>query len=128
MEQSVRKEKVKQLKKQCKRLAADGVACRNKIRETSGMDRYHAWDEKRAVGDVARIHYIAYGLLRGRDYGTIEQKTCDGGDAWAVHCRAQAVSRILQSYCIEAEHEHWSVENVERLLNAGRDKVRSSGR
>ena len=95
---NVRKEKVLKLKNRCKRLAADGVACRNKINESTGIDRYRAWEEKREIGVVARIHYIAYGLIRGRDYSTIEQKTYDGDDrySWVFNRRLKLVTNAFK--------------------------------
>jgi hypothetical protein len=123
-----RKKQVAKLKAKCKELAAAGVDCRKKINETAGKERYDAWDEKRKVGRTARIHYIAYGLLRGRDYGTIEPKVNDQGDCYAVTFRAERVAKVLQEYCTEAEHDRWTKEHVEELLRKRpATKVRSDG-
>jgi len=128
---SQRKKQVAKLKAKCKELAAAGVTCRKTIGETSGKERYDAWEEKRAIGSTARIHYIAYGLIRGRDYVTIEAKTNDHGDDWALTCRIKAVTKILQEYCIEGERAYWTREHVEKLLRTPAQdtgtKVRSDG-
>lgn len=113
---TVRKQKIQKLKEKCKSLAVYGKLCRNKINETTGRERYDSWDEKRAIGAKARIHYIAYGLIRGRDYGIIEKHVNDYGDEWAPKVRAKNVAKVLQEYCIEAEHDYWTVEQVEKLL------------
>lgn len=125
---SIRKQKVLELKEKCKSLAVYGVICRNKINETSGRERWDAWEEKRAIGTQTRIHYIAYGLIRGREYSTIEPKINDHNDPCALPYRARAVAGILQQYCIEGERGLWTTEYVEKLLRGETPtKVRSNG-
>jgi hypothetical protein len=50
---------------------------RKKIQASTGMDRWHAWVEKRSYGEDTRHLLLAYGYLRGRPYGTCEKKCGD---------------------------------------------------
>jgi hypothetical protein len=50
-------------------------AARAKIRETSGLDRYEAWTEKRSVGAHTRDLLLAYAFLRGMPYRVCEPIT-----------------------------------------------------
>lgn len=118
-----RKQKIRQLKEACKYHAAEGVGYRKLINKTTGMERYHMWDEKRDVGETARIHYIAYCLLRGRDYAKMESIVNDHGDTYAVTIRIRQVVATIQLYCIEVERDFWTKEHVGTILRTGNGEV-----
>lgn len=50
-----------------------GTSIHNRIRKAKGLKRNALWDKKRRLGDYNREHLIAYGLLRGVPYGSIEK-------------------------------------------------------
>lgn len=50
-----------------------GTSIHNRIRKAKGPKRNELWNEKRRLGDYNREHLIAYGLLRGVPYGSIEK-------------------------------------------------------
>jgi hypothetical protein len=96
------------LKTQIKTLAAEGTAIRARIRESSGRARYDAWNEKRAVGDEARAHLLAYALLRGRAYAAVESST-----------RAAPSPRVLHQVLaqqVPARAGEWSLEAIAAWL------------
>jgi hypothetical protein len=52
---------------------AEGISIHKRIRKSFGDKRNELWQQKRELGHHARIHLIAYGLLRGIPYNKIEQ-------------------------------------------------------
>lgn len=48
-----------------------------KIRKLEKWEKYHAWNEKRQLGDYARHHLLAYGFLTGRAYKELEPNVED---------------------------------------------------
>ena len=60
------------LKARIKDAAARGRAVRHRINEAAGLERYALWNEKRSIGDEARVALLAYGFLRGVPYRRIE--------------------------------------------------------
>lgn len=47
---------------------------RKKIHASKGMDRWHAWREKRDYGEETRHLLLAYGWMRGLPYEACEKK------------------------------------------------------
>jgi hypothetical protein len=54
-------------------LQAAGTSLHNRIRKAKGPKRNELWNEKRRLGCYNREHLIAYGLLRGVPYRSIER-------------------------------------------------------
>lgn len=54
-------------------LQAAGITFHSRIRKAKGPKRNELWSEKRRLGCYSREHLIAYGLLRGIPYGSIER-------------------------------------------------------
>lgn len=52
-------------------------ALRKAIHESSGMDRWYAWQEKRSFGRETRHLLLAYAFLRGVPYARAEPKCGD---------------------------------------------------
>lgn len=52
-----------------------GVSIRQMIARASGDRKSQLWAEKRLLGAYCREHLVAYGLLRGRDYLSIEKSS-----------------------------------------------------
>lgn len=75
------------LKAKVKGLAVEGGFCRRQIRKTKRERRDQWWTMKRVVGDTARDHLLAYGLLRGLPYAAIERPRADN---------APSAARVLQ--------------------------------
>ena len=53
-------------------------------RPETGQERYDLWRSKRQTGSNARYAYLAYGMLRGKAYLTIESKCEVMPNAWAI--------------------------------------------
>ncbi len=64
------------------REAESKVICK-KIQESSGRDRYDAWNEKRSYGDDTRGLLLASGFVRGIPYKVIEAKVGERREAYA---------------------------------------------
>lgn len=62
------------LKNEVKRLAEHGRAIAHEIRKSSGLDRYHLWNEKRSIGTDARYALLAYACIRGVPYERVEAR------------------------------------------------------
>lgn len=60
------------LKTEIKALAAAGKYLRIAAEHNKGDVRRNLRDKKSAYGDQARLHYLAYGFLRGRKHSEIE--------------------------------------------------------
>lgn len=121
---TAKRRKIEKLKDKCKEFAKAGVEQRKLINASSGLERHKAWEKKREIGQEARLHYIAYGLLRGKDYHTIEPKIRnDGSEWWTVPLRAKRVAKVLQEYSIEVERDKWTEKYVEELIQPKRDQV-----
>ena len=59
-------------------------AARTTIRETSGLDRYDAWNKKRGIGAHTRDLLLVYAFLRGMPYRRVEPVTRNGEPAWGI--------------------------------------------
>lgn len=115
---------IRELKEKCKELARQGVEQRKRIQDLSGIERYKAWDAKRDIGDEARIHYIAYALLRGKDYAKMEPNAKYERMSFGV--LARHVSETLKKdYLYEQEYEEFSKANVKKLLLGHENEVRN---
>lgn len=88
---------VSSLKSEVVRFADEGRAARKVIQATTHEARYAAWNEKRAVGEAARIAMLAYAFARGVPYRVVEptarEKPADYGRTPA-EWRREFASRI----------------------------------
>ena len=87
--------------------------CRKRIQESSGMDRYWNWVEKRGIGDDTRYLYLALAILRGRSYGSIEPKCREGNEPSASRLHGVIVGALPQDCPEKAE---WTKERVKAWL------------
>lgn len=63
---------VSSLKSEVVRFAREGNAARKLIQSTTREARYDAWNEKRAIGEGARVALLAYAFARGVPYRVVE--------------------------------------------------------
>lgn len=104
------------LKQEVKVYAADGQAIRRKIQglgkaPETGPERSSLWEEKRGVGAEARHSLLAYGLLRGVSYKTMESKVREGNEPSA----SLILDRIHWALGKDKAAE-WTLERVTSLL------------
>jgi hypothetical protein len=90
------------LKAKIKGLATAGVHSRIFINATVKEARMHHWLVKRQIGDDARSHMLAYGILRGISYLKMEP-----------NCRADNspnAQRIFE--IVKAHSDFWSAKKL----------------
>jgi hypothetical protein len=58
-------------------LAREGAGVRVKIQKARDRERYDLWNEKRSIGDSARVALLAYAFLRGTPYRNVESRCRD---------------------------------------------------
>ena len=73
-------------------------AARGRIRDSHGMDRWQAWNEKRAVGDDTRSMLLALAMLKGRFYHVVERRT---------HTKPSVREVVHYSGASQADVEAW---------------------
>ena len=88
-------------------LQLEGATIHNRIRKTKGQTRHELWLRKRQLGKVCREHLIAYAMLRGVPYLSVEK------------CGEFNRPEFLKVYALIQEHASW---NEKRDLT--QDKVR----
>ncbi len=87
----------KLFKEKIKALAGQSAEARKEIRSSKGMDRWHAWEGKRSIGQSARAVYLAYAYFRGVPYRVLEPKCLeDSGDTTKFYLR-QEIFAVLTS-------------------------------
>lgn len=70
-------ERIIHLRVKIKNLADEARTIREEARKTSGMAKWRLNNHRtEVVRPAARTNLLAYGLLRGRPYSSIEQKCC----------------------------------------------------
>lgn len=80
---------IKLLKSSIKALAAEGLEIHKQIIALrsvpdSGPDRDQLWRKKRDLGSRTRAKLLAYAMLRGRSYASVEPKCRVGNAPWAL--------------------------------------------
>lgn len=114
----LKKQQLLTLKAKIKGLAEGGCRCRKFINATSHETKAHHWDEKRSIGREARYHLIAYGLLRGLEYDTIEPNSNkDMLASWLFDFNYLA--QICQRHCHWSDRSKWTPANLQRLMISG---------
>jgi hypothetical protein len=128
---NLKKQQLLSLKAKIKGLAEGGARARAFIHAAKGDKRYRRWDEKRAIGLEARYHLLAYGLLRGIPYETLEPNSTK---YYSLYARAKGIgdpmvfggyklnynylAQICQHHC-GWEQSKWSPANIQRLIRTG---------
>lgn len=106
------------LKAKIKGLAEGGCRCRKFINASTHEAKARHWDIKRAIGQEARYHLIAYGLLRGLSYDTIEPNS--NKDLLAGYLFDYSyLAQIVQHHCYYYDKSKWSPANLQRLITTG---------
>lgn len=104
------------LKAKIKGLAEEGRRTRKFIHNSSHQKRYRHWVVKRAIGQEARYHLLAYGLLRGVPYEVIEPNS----EPWGVrYLDYSYLAMIIQRHCHYYDCPMWNPANIERLVRTG---------
>ena len=93
-----------------KGLALEGQRTRKFINVSEKDVKDGHWKIKRAIGQDARYHLIAYGLLRGREYRTIERCAEDNRP------HASTIESVLRQHLSLYEMRQWTVAKIENLL------------
>lgn len=104
------------LKAKIKGFEAVAEKTRKKIQSTSGLRRAKAWTTKRELGNYARNHLLAYGLLRGVPYSALEPKCSPANEAVL---QIDVIRQIIAEHVSKWEFAKWSEEKVKQLLTRG---------
>ena len=115
---NLKKQQLLSLKAKIKGLAEGGIRCRKFIQASKGDERYRRWNEKRALGQEARYHLIAYGLLRGMAYDKIEPNSNKDMLA-SYNFDYNYLAQICQRHCHYGDRGMWSPANLQRLIKTG---------
>ena len=91
-------------------LQAAGITLHSRIRKAKGPKRNELWNEKRRLGCYNREHLIAYGLLRGIPYGSIERCAKDNKP------NAERVFELMKAHGDWKVARELTVEKVQELL------------
>lgn len=76
-------------------LQAEGITIHNQIRKSKGLKRHELWLRKRLLGKVCREHLIAYALLRGVPYLSVEK------------CGEFNRPKFLKIFALIQDHASW---------------------
>lgn len=102
--------KLRVLKAKIRGLEAEGRSIRAQINRSSGSRKDQLWLLKRELGYYTRHHLIAYGLLRGVPYESIEPRTA------TVYMNFVLVHEIITDSVQLWHKKDWTVERVYKLL------------
>lgn len=104
------KKAISELKAEIQIFTANGREIGKRIRQSSGLDRFQLWNEKRWLGKDARIRLLAYACLRGRPYACVERKVRQGNEpsATAIHNIIVVLDDI--------QKDEWTRERVKAWL------------
>lgn len=94
-----------------------GQRLRSRITRTNGDVRHALWNRKRDLGDHARVHLIAYGLLRNVPYERIE-----GRCAKENKPNPAAVQSVIHAHVYPWQKSEWPIERVAGLLGQGDER------
>ncbi len=100
-----KKSELSGLKEEIKRLAEEGRSWNARVQALRGPERHAARQEKAGVGHVARTALLAYALLRGVPYTSLEARTRDGIGGWMQSCVAGVVRKHRPDPISEEEIE-----------------------
>jgi len=114
----IKKQDLLILKAKIKGLATEGYRCRKFINANVKEKRAHHWDVKRSIGKEARYHLLAYGLLRGLAYDTMEPNSNKDMMA-SYHFDYNYLAQICQKHCYYMDKGKWSPANLQRLMTTG---------
>ncbi len=87
----LKKSELAVLREEIKSAASEGRATNALIREARGDERRALRDRKGSIGQDARVLLLAYALLRGVPYTSLERTTRD--TAWQAGWLANGVAR-----------------------------------
>ncbi len=89
-----------EIREKVKGLASDGKVKNVLVSASSGPDRHAAREAKRGIGDAARIWLLAYAMLRGVPYESLERTTRTA--SWRMKHILDEVSGIVREHRPEA--------------------------
>lgn len=127
---------IKQIRTTLKTLAAEKPRLRAEVqalkygpdglrRPETGQQRYWLKQEYNwSVRPEVRATMLAYGLLRGVPYRTMEPKSCAGELQYMIGRVLKAIHRAIGDD--EALKAEWSIDRVESLINDGVDTLAPS--
>lgn len=100
-----KKSKFPEIKAELKQREAESRAIRKQIHESSGMERWGFWADKRRYGSDTRDLLLGYAFLRGVPYRVCEAKTLPNSGPYAtciqrcLQARGQAVdAKVIESW------------------------------
>jgi len=99
------------LRSAVKGYAKEGISLAKEISKNKGNERSLLRKIKNSLGSYTRECYIAYGLIRGVPYKSIEKK-CD------LRCKptAKEIKRVIENYCPYHYSRKFTLENIEQYL------------
>ena len=84
--------KYPEIKAELRQREQESRAIRKQIHESSGLERWNFWQDKRRYGADTRDLLLTYAFLRGRPYRTVEAKTVPNSGPYAG-----SIQRCLQA-------------------------------
>ncbi len=114
----IKKKELLTLKAKIKGLASEGRRTRKFIHRSKGIKRFDFWNIKRTIGKEARYHLIAYGLLRGLLYDSIEPNS-DRDRLKDYLFSYSYLAQIIQRHCHYNDRSKWQPANIKRLMLTG---------
>lgn len=104
------------LKAKINGLAAEGSRTRGFINKSVGDKRWENWQTKRKIGFEARLHLIAYSLLRGMTYSYVEPNVSLESWQWLIG-NIDYLQEIILRHASWNEAREWKdKENIKKLL------------
>ena len=91
-----KKSKYPEIQAELRQREAESRAIRKQIHESSGLDRWNFWNDKRELGSNTRYVLLAYAFLRGMPYAVCEIK-CEYANRPAPHS--------LQNFLLHRGHD-----------------------
>lgn len=77
--------KFPEIKAELRQREQDSRAIRQQINDSSGMERWGFWVDKRLFGSDTRTLLLGYAFLRGVPYRAVEAKTAPNTGPYAVY-------------------------------------------
>lgn len=84
--------KYPEIQAELKQREQESRAIRTQIHESSGMERWGFWQDKRQYGGETRALLLGYAFLRGKPYRVCEPKTLPTSGPYAI-----TIQRCLQA-------------------------------
>jgi hypothetical protein len=101
-----KKTKYPEIRAELRTREQESRAIRKQIHESSGLERWGFWRDKRSYGCETRDLLLGYAFLRGRPYRTVEAKTLPNSGPYPT--------RIQR--CLQARGHVVDVEAIEQWL------------